>query len=215
MDLTLFHNSQTNYSAELGNGFSWSYELYVNNLTGNPVVHYGNGLSIPYTSSGGGSPTFTPPAGIYDQLVENMGSTWTLTDKDQNVYQFNAAGFCTSLTDRNGNAITFTLNANNYVTKVTDPTGRYYSFVLDGSNRYTSVTDSALGRTWSFAYNGSNDLQTVTWPDPGDGNVYTDQFTYVRRRGTRILPPTRTGGARYGPAPIILTVRYLPTKIQI
>ena len=39
LDFTLYHNSQTNYDDELGHGWTWTYDVYVNNLDGNPVLH--------------------------------------------------------------------------------------------------------------------------------------------------------------------------------
>lgn len=180
IDFTLYHNSETNYNDELGHGWSWTYDDYINVSGSVATVHYGDGTSIPFTSTGSpppGSPTtYTAPAGIFDTLVKNTSGTYTLTDKNQTVYQYNSAGFCTSITDRNGNAITFTLNAYNYVTKVTDPTGRHYDITLDASNNFTSVT-SPDGQTWSFTLNGSDDLSTVTWPVL-DSTTYTDGFTY-------------------------------------
>ena len=170
IDFTLYHNSETNYSDELGAGWTWTYDIYINNLTTTPTVHWGDGLSIPYSSSGGGgggageeyeasahgprasklyTTTYTPPTGIYDQLVQNSDSTWTLTKKNGTKYQFNTAGFCTSIVDANGNTITLTLNSANYCTKVTDPTGKYLAINLSGSNKFTSIVDP-LGRTWSF-----------------------------------------------------------------
>ena len=171
VDFTLYHNSETNYDAELGAGWSYTYAIYIN-TTGNPVIHWGDGLSIPYTTSGS---TYTPPSGIYDQLVKNTGGTWTLTKKNGTKYQFNTSGFCTSIVDLNGNTIMLTLNASNYCTKVTDPTGRYLTINLNGSNQMTSIVDP-LGRTWSFTV-ASDRLTTVSWPSLG-GTVYSDTFTY-------------------------------------
>ena len=102
IDFTLYHNSETNYSDELGAGWTWTYDIYINNLTTTPTVHWGDGTSIPYSSSGGGGgagaemeafaehvpmemvtgTTYTPPAGIYDQLIQNTDTTWTLTKKN-------------------------------------------------------------------------------------------------------------------------------------
>jgi len=72
VDFTLYHNSQTNYNDELGAGWSWTYDLYINvdPVTGTATVHYGNGLSIPYTVSGG---VYSAPTGIFESLVKNGG----------------------------------------------------------------------------------------------------------------------------------------------
>jgi len=195
LDLTLYHNSQTNYNDELGNGWSWSYDIYVNNLSANPIVHWGDGTSVPYSASGGSggttsgptpigggtaggttSSTYTAPTGIYDSLVKNADSTWTVTKKDGTKYYFNAAGFCYRIQDRKGNAISLTLNSGNYVTRITDPTGRYININVDASGDFQSATDHT-GRTWTFVRNTSDDLVQVNFPSL-DGQAYGDSYTY-------------------------------------
>ncbi len=173
IDFTLYQNSETNYSCELGAGWTWSYDIYVNPISGGaPTVHWGNGLCIPYTISGS---SYVPPAGIYDQLVKNANGTWTVTQKDGTTYQFNTAGFCTSISDLDGNTITLTLNSGNYVTQITDPTGRSLTINVNGSGQFTSIVDP-LGRTWSFTITGG-ELTKVAWPSL-NGTVYNDQYTY-------------------------------------
>jgi YD repeat-containing protein len=218
LDFSLFHNSQTNYNDELGHGWTWSYDVYINNLSGNPVVHFGDGRSIPFTapgSTGGGgsgpggggggldpgmtevpaeylvastamaaalpyyqttSTTYTAPVGIYDSLVKNADSTWTLTKKTGVKYLFNTAGFLTRIQDRNNNGVNLTLNAGNYVTKITDPTGRYVNVSVDASGNFQSIADHT-GRTWTFTRNAADDLVSVTWPTL-DGVTHQDQFAY-------------------------------------
>jgi RHS repeat-associated protein len=208
VDFTLYHNSETSYNDELGHGWSWSYDVYINESGNTATVHWGNGLSVPFTAQGGGttglstggdvgsdsnsvaswSPghgpaeehalttTYNPPTGIHDSLIKNNDGSWTYTTKHQIVYNFNDDGFCTSITDRNGNQITFTLNGQNYVTEVTGPDGRSYEITLDGSNNFESVEDPS-GRIWEFTRSSDN-LITVTWPDL-DEVSYTDQFTYT------------------------------------
>jgi YD repeat-containing protein len=179
LDFTLYHNSETAYNDELGYGWTWSYDIYVNDAGSTATVHWGNGLSIPYTLSGG---VYSAPAGIFDSLVKNGNGTWTLTKKNGGVLSFNAAGFCTSLADRNGNTITLTLNSSNYCTAITDPSGRVTDITLDGNNNFTSVEDPN-GNVWSFTINGSDNLSTVTWPVL-NGNTYTDSFAYSSHRIT-------------------------------
>lgn len=123
VDFTLYHNSQTNYNDELGYGWTWTYDVYINETLGVATVHWGDGTCIPFTLGLSG---YTAPTGIFDGLVKNMDGTWTLTKKDQTVLSFNDDGFLTEIEDKNGNAITITLNGSNYATRVTDSTGRYY-----------------------------------------------------------------------------------------
>jgi RHS repeat-associated protein len=176
VEFTMYHNSQSSYNAELGEGWSWSYDIFLNLATSNPVVRWQDGTSIPYTLSllpGGG---YTAPAGISDTLVKNVDNTWTLTKKDGVKYQFNVAGFLVAIQDRNANQITITRNTLNIATKVQDSTGRYYDITLNGSNNFQSITDHT-GRTWSFTLN-SEQMAQVTWPTL-DSVVYKDIFTYV------------------------------------
>ena len=181
--LTLYQNSETTYNAELGYGWTWTFDDYLNINGSTVTMHYGNGLAIPFSASGGGgthfgggggsgSTTFTPPTGIHDSLVQNSDSTYTLTKLNGTKYNFNSLGYCTSISDRNGNTISFTLNSNYYVTKVTDQTGRSYSFNLNANNQYTSVT-SPSGQTWNFTYSDNGDLASIAWPAVS-GNGDTD-----------------------------------------
>lgn len=180
LDFTLFHNSQTTYSDELGYGWTWTYDIYVSVSGSTATVHWGNGLCVPYTISGS---TYTPPTGVYDSLVKNADNTWTITKKNQVKYRLNTSGFCDQIQDRNGNTITITLNAYNYATRVTDPSGRYIDIDVDSNNKFLGITDP-LSRTWSFTINGSYDLTTVTWPTL-NSTTYTDGFTYSSHRITR------------------------------
>ncbi len=206
LDFTIYHNSQTNYNDELGYGWSWTYDIYINDLGSTATVHWGDGLCVPfsmYSGGGGGSggietgnsgvqncspkpkptaTTYYPPTGIYDSLVKNNDGTWTLTKKNQVKYYFNTSGFCNQIQDRNGNSITITLNGNNYATRVTDPSGRYIDISVT-NGKFNSITDP-MGRTWSFTRNASNDLTTVTWPTL-DSTNYTDGFMYSSHRITR------------------------------
>ncbi len=181
VNFTLFHNSQTDYNDELGHGWTWTYDIYINDDDiNNPVVHWGDGLSVPFSYTGtvptGVDYNYTSPTGVFDKLTKKADGTWTITKKSQIKYQFNAAGFCNKIQDRNGNQITLTLNSANYVTKITDPTGRELNITLDGSNNFTSITDP-LGRVWEFTRDGNDDLTEVEFP-PVNSVVYTENFTY-------------------------------------
>jgi RHS repeat-associated protein len=181
VDFTLYHNSQTSYNDELGHGWTWTYDIYINDDDpNNPVVHWGDGLSIPYSYAGtlptGVDFDYVQGAGIFDKLTKKANGTWQVTTHGQTVYQFNADGFCNKVQDRNGNHITLTLNGQNYVTKISDPTGREIDITLDSNNNFTSITDD-LGRTWEFNRDASDDLVEVEFP-PVNSVSYTESFTY-------------------------------------
>ena len=127
----------------------------------NLLAHWGDDLSYQFTNNG--SNAFAAPTGIHDTLAQNVDGTFTLTKTSQVKYHFNAALYCDSITDPNGNAVSIVRNTAGYVTSVTDATGRALTFVYDGSNRISSVTDPT-GRVWTLGYDSSGNLQTVNEP---------------------------------------------------
>jgi RHS repeat-associated protein len=191
IDFTAYHNSEA--SGDLGMGEQWSntYNIYLTNLSGTPVIHWGNGLSYPYGTLGTHcalnfhSRNNNPDGGgdggdgggfqlsSYHPSKRLLGY-YTMTMPDGTVYTFNTAGYCTTITDRNANAISITLNGSNQPTEVADPTGRSFSLSYTGGE-LSSVTDP-LSRTWSFTVNGSDDMTKITWPSIG--STYYDQFAY-------------------------------------
>jgi RHS repeat-associated protein len=191
VDFTLYHNSQTTYNDELGKGWTWTYDIYINQGLNTATVHWGDGLAIPFTGTGAG--TYASPTGIHDTLIKNANGTWTLTKKDQTKYQFTTAGFCNAIQDRNGNQITLTLNAQNYVTQITGPSGRAIYVTLDSHNNFVSIEDPA-GRVWTFNQNTAENLTTVTHPVL-DSVTYTDSFTYDAN--SRILTHTDKRGKNW------------------
>jgi RHS repeat-associated protein len=175
LDFTLYHNSISTYQGQIGHSWSFTQNVYINqdSLTGTATVKWGDGQAVPFDSGTNG---FVAPAGVYDTLVKNTNSTWTLTKKHGTIYGFNTAGFLTSITDRAGNAITITRNSNHYVTKVSDPTGREIIVNLDSNNRITSIEDP-LGRVWTFTRDTNDDLDKITYPVLNN-TTYSEDFDY-------------------------------------
>ena len=79
--MTLAHNSQSGHNSELGQKWTFSYDLYLVYTAGGPrtsakmAVHWGDDLAYAFTLSGS---TYTPPTGIYDTLVQNVDGSYTL-----------------------------------------------------------------------------------------------------------------------------------------
>jgi len=143
--------------------------------TSSPVaVTWGDGQSYTFSSDGGGG--FVAPTGVYDLLVQNIDGTYTITKKDQTQYHFNAALFCDTIRDENGNAVTVSRNAANQVTTVADPTGRTLALAYDASSRVRTVTDP-VGRVWTLTYDGSGQLTQVAWPAVS-GSTYSMGYGY-------------------------------------
>ncbi|MEP6755010.1 MAG: DUF6531 domain-containing protein [Chthonomonadales bacterium] len=54
VDISLYHNSEGSHNSELGQKWTWSYDIYlsVDSMTGDVTVHWGNDLSYTFTKSG-------------------------------------------------------------------------------------------------------------------------------------------------------------------
>src|SRR5579871_1027933 len=183
VNLVLYHNSEGNHNSELGNKWTFSFDIYLVTGSGmhpNQTIHWGNDLSYQFTNNG--SDVFSAPTGIHDSLVKNVDGTYTLTTPSQTVYHFTSVGgglYCDTIKDENGNTLSISHNSGGYVTAVTDATSRALSFSYDANNRITSISDP-LSRSWSFTYSGTGsavNLASVSLPSLG-GSSYSYSFTY-------------------------------------
>lgn len=181
------YNSQDSYDGPLGYGWTYTYNMLLQiDSVGNVTVKYQDGHQEGYSANSDG--TFTPNfGGIYNTLVKNADSTYTLTDKTQTRFNFTSAGQLSSITDKNGNVTSLTYtgtnltgitgpagkslalsyDTNSHLTKITDPLGRNYTYAYDGNGNLASYTDPK-GGVWSYAYDSSHEITQITDPD---GNV--------------------------------------------
>jgi RHS repeat-associated protein len=173
VSFSLVHNSMSSNNLTLGPKWTHSYDLYgVTNGAGDFTIHWGNDLSYQFTRNVDGS--FTPPTGIYDTLVKNGSGTYTLTTKNQIVYEFNTSLRCTSIKDPNNNTITLGYSGNNVIT-ITDPTSRVLTLTYT-SGKISSITDPT-SRVWNIVYDGSGRVWKVQNP-PLSGTTYETLYTY-------------------------------------
>ena len=113
--------------------------------------------------------SFVPPAGVTTDLVRLGDNTYELRERFGTVLKFNANDKVQSLTDIDGNALTFTYSGDK-LTQVQDAYGRTLTLAYSGDD-LTSVTDST-GRSVSFTKTGDV-LTNVT----GLGNAQW-QYSY-------------------------------------
>lgn len=198
VSLTLAHNSQSGHNSELGQKWTFSYDIYLVYTAGGPrssakmTVHWGDDLAYPFTLTSG---VYTPPAGIYDTLVQNVNGSYTLTTKAQVKYHFTSGLYCDSITDPNGNQVTISHNAGNYVTGVQDATGRTITLTYDGSNRISTVTDP-LSRVWTLSYDSSNNLSRIDLPLLAGQSVGTNYHYTLGYDSNHNLTTFTTPGGR-------------------
>ncbi len=170
--LNLYHNSLDN--RRLWMGWSWrcTYDVEIDTGTsGTAFLRMPDGLIIPYTQSGA---SYIAPAGWPHQLVHNGGGTWTLTLKNQAVWEFNSAGWLTKVSDRWGNDITVNRGTGDEITSVVDDASRTLTFAY--SSGMVSTITGPNSKVWTFAY-VSNNLTKVYRPTFNTFN-YGRAFTY-------------------------------------
>lgn len=201
LDLNLAHTSNSLGTAALGtNGARWR-----NSLSGVSLQPYAG--SMFYTDATGAAWTFYKaldgswirPTGLDADLVQNGDGTFTLTERQSKVAQrFLNIGTTadpsyglSTVTDRNGNTITFTYDTsarlpyNNrlILRKVTDTRGRdltitnygyWDSWVTDVTNREPSTTitsnrlaseKNSAGGTTSYEYDASDRVTAIVVPE--------------------------------------------------
>ena len=190
VDFTLFHNSQTAYNDELGHGWTWTYDMYINHSGATATVHHGDGTSIPFTDpdyTGGGGEE-EEPGGGGDQggghgfTTGSLGATsptyeelhaHNLTDNpftaptgifDELVQHTDGTW---TLTKKDGTELKF--NDDGFLEEIEDRNGNSITLTLNGANYVTRVTD-ATGRYYDIDLDGSNNFESVTSPD---GKVWT------------------------------------------
>jgi RHS repeat-associated protein len=83
---------------------------------------------------------------------------YTYTDPYGRKYALEASGRLKSITDLDGNILTFSLNG------ITSSDGLNVPFIRDAQGRITQITDP-LGKVYTYNYDGSGDLVSVTLPD--------------------------------------------------
>jgi RHS repeat-associated protein len=158
------HSWTFNYNVTL-----WNLNGYVEDPNGDIDVRRETGTIHHFTRVGDGI-HYNPPNGVYDTLIKHSTNpvTYSLTLKRSKLTQnFDASGKLTSITDRNGNAITFQYvqfegDPEKYLQTITDATNNRhttFNYIVDtlGKRRIDSIVDpSNPPRTVSYTYNDGN-----------------------------------------------------------
>ncbi|MCB2186250.1 MAG: hypothetical protein KQJ78_07520 [Deltaproteobacteria bacterium] len=157
------------YLGPLGYGWTHSYNLTVteNATTGEVSVKWDDGHVDHFQATG----TKHEPVNSHTlaELTDLGAAGWQVETPQKIIYNFNAAGQLTSITDPVGHNVALTYTSGK-LTRLTDTGGRQANLTYSGS-RLTGIT--APGYTAAFAYSGSQDLTRLTLPG---GASY--QFAY-------------------------------------
>ncbi|WP_243374403.1 RHS repeat-associated core domain-containing protein [Geotalea sp. SG265] len=166
LNVSLYYRSIQFAPSAIGNGWSHSYEMSLQNGAGNSKVFWYQGTRRIYNNYNG---TYISPRGDFSTLAKNGDNTFTITEKDGLKRNFDTAGTATTIVDCNGNTLTLTYTSGK-LASVTDPNGRIATFAYDGNGKLYTVTDPK-NNVYTFTYT-SGSLTSVTHPDTGQW-VYT------------------------------------------
>ncbi len=166
MVLERFYNSQGSHSVtSLGSGWSWGTgpSVYLVNYGGSVVIHGRSGytISLPRVSES----TYSSPGEFEGTLTKNTNGTFTLTDADGPIYQFNAAGVLSSETPEAGEAQTVSdseVNGVSALHEITGTGGKYFEVGYSAAGRVESVKGSA--GEGHYGYNAGGQLSSYTSP---------------------------------------------------
>ncbi len=156
-------------------------------------IHYVSASGQIYTFSprrdeNGSIVSYDPPPQLDWKVYiigEGSSSHIEISDKvDDKRLIFSSDGRLQKITTKQGGEIVFNRNSSGRVTSISDSySGRQLVFTYDSSNRLTSVQGPCL-RNYTFAYNASGDLTTVTDPEG-----YEWKYEYTSHRVTKVTDP--------------------------
>lgn len=134
--------------------------------------------SDPY--SGNTWDVVSPPNQHASIYYNQTTSQYTLSFADGSSKIFNAQGYLTAVSDRNGNQTALQYDANARIMKITAPGGQWIAFTYGNSvfpNLVTSAQDG-VGTVATYAYNGTN-LTQVVYPDGSQLDYFYDSNNNV------------------------------------
>ena len=206
ISFTVYHNSDTDYSVELGNGWSFTYGAKLEEAaTGQSgeydiVIRWGDGSVYVFDDTGS---TWTAPPGCFDTLTQLGSGNYVVTTPDLMEYEFtppnngltNDLGDLVAIRDRNGNEIVITISTVSTgggnverATKVEDAiTSRYIDISYDGNGRIDEISDHTTApigpRVWSFGYYFT-DLDEIVYPSL-NSTLHSRNFTITNWKMTQ------------------------------
>ena len=188
------YRSQTGGTTALGNRWDFSYNLSVQQLSPDILLHSGEGRDDIFFHQSNG--TYVANGFFREGTFSN--NVFRLTFADSGFWEFNpfdgsgTAGKIARSVDRNGNTIAFAYDFSGRLTTVVDDLGRTNSLAYNPAGLLQSVTDFS-GRAVTYTYYGGGggggsvgDLKSVTTPavtNTPNGNDFpagkTTTFTYT------------------------------------
>jgi YD repeat-containing protein len=171
-------------------GYGWRTDWDINltqDSSGNVTIYDSEGTQFYFTNNSG---SYINPSGNFFTLTQNTDSTYTLTDKYGKAARYGINGRLNSITDRNGDMLTFSYNPSvPGGTYIQDATGRKIVLNIDSNGHIVSAVDPA-GKTYQYGYDVNGNLVSITDPTAAvtnysyDANHRIVQFTNANGHNT-------------------------------
>ena len=200
VEITRTYGSHREKEYIFGYGWDMNYNQKVgrvgpgNNLIWNnptAVLFYdGNGNRYRYNRDANDQNKYVRPTSPQQYFLhDDVNDTFTLITAGGVKHAFNAVDYLKTITDENGNKITFGYDANGLST-ITDDLGRVINVTCDANGLIETITDFN-SRTWQYNYDpDTNDLLGVTGPDtPGYPPGLTTAYYYEDHNLVSITDP--------------------------
>jgi RHS repeat-associated protein len=188
-----------NYHSLLSNegilGKAWGHEqfdAYLQELpNGDIKVHWTTNHYNMFTKNAEGTYTTSHDTTRFDTLVkDDANGSFTLTRKNQLIYEFDAVGQLVALRNRQGQSLTFTRDEEGRITQVTEPvSGVFLRYVYNTEGLLKTVSDP-LDREVHFEYDSKRNLTKIT-----DAAGQTVTYTYDKHG--QVLTGTDSEGVQF------------------
>ena len=175
-----YNSKDPRFNTMLGTGWTFGFQGFVDTSGNDVVVRLPNGGAQSFRENPDGS--YTARDSRSTLTKDPVNGTYTLMTKDRYTYGFNAAGYMTSMSDRNGNKITITVDpTDGSVTQIKDTAGRDTEVHYDTSGlfkRIDYIKDPA-GRYTYYEYDPLGQLIKVIGPDGSFTEYEYDLLWYL------------------------------------
>lgn len=153
------YRSRLGPNTDQGNQWDFSYNIYLEEIVGNLILHDGNSRADLYTLQPNGK---WARDGFFRE-IEDLGTQYRLTFADGGVWEFHpitgnpqpSAGRIKAIRDRNGNSILFSYQGpGGRLSAIQDTLSRQILIAYDANNRISTVTDFTGRQVMYTYYNG-------------------------------------------------------------
>lgn len=161
-------NSLDPYSGPLGKGWNHNYDISLRPSTdgGSMILREGNKRRRYWKSSG-----FFATPGDFSTLVKNADNSFTVSEPDGTIMNFDTFGKIFSISDRYGNTVTISQTSDSLTTVDNGKQALYYFFdngkvfsIMDTNQKYYTFTYYPNGRLWKIILPATDtDVPAAYW----------------------------------------------------